>query len=47
MLYPSNELNKQFLLHYQDTLVDQAIQSLQDSNDKAAEQRERQINLAE
>ena len=21
MLYPSHELNKQFLLHYQDTLV--------------------------
>jgi hypothetical protein len=26
---------------YQDTLVDQAIQKLQDANDQAAEQRER------
>ena len=32
---------------YQDTLVDQSIQSLQDANEKAAEQRERQISLAE
>ena len=32
---------------YQDTLVDQAIQDLQDANEKAAEQRERQIELAQ
>ena len=30
---------------YQDTLIDQAIQRLQDQNDKAAEQREQQISL--
>lgn len=30
---------------YQDTLVDQAIQNLTDANERAAEQRERQINL--
>ena len=30
---------------YQDTLVDQALQRLQDANDEAAEQRERQIEL--
>lgn len=32
---------------YQDTLVDQAIQNLTDANEKAAEQRERQIALAQ
>ena len=32
---------------YSDSLVDQSLQSLQDANDKAAEQRERQISLAE
>ena len=32
---------------YQDSLVDQAIQSLQDANQYAAEQRERQINIME
>lgn len=32
---------------YQDSLVDQALQNLQDANDKAAEQRERQITLQE
>ena len=32
---------------YQDSLVDQAIQQLEDANAKAAEQRERQIVLAE
>ena len=32
---------------YQDTLVDQAIQNLQDVNEQAAEQRERQIALLE
>ena len=32
---------------YEDTLIDQAIQKLSDSNEKAAEQRERQISLAE
>lgn len=32
---------------YQDTLVDQAIQNLSDANEKAAEQRERQISLAQ
>lgn len=31
--------------NYQDTLVDQAIQNLQDANAQAAEQRERQISL--
>ena len=30
---------------YQDTLIDQAIQKLSDANEKAAEQRERQIEL--
>lgn len=30
---------------YQDTLIDQAIQQLSDANEKAAEQRERQIEL--
>lgn len=32
---------------FQDTLIDQAIADLQDQNDAAAEQRERQINLAQ
>ena len=32
---------------YQDSLIDQSIQNLQDANEKAAEQRERQIFLAE
>lgn len=32
---------------YQNNLVDQAIQSLQDANEKAYEQRERQITIAE
>jgi hypothetical protein len=32
---------------YQDSLIDQSIQNLQDANDKAAEQRERQIALQE
>lgn len=32
---------------YTDTLVDQSIQQLQDANEKAAEQRERQIELAQ
>lgn len=32
---------------YQDSLIDQAIQQLQDANEKAAEQRERQIALAQ
>lgn len=32
---------------YQDSLVDQALQNLQDANDKAAEQRQRQITLQE
>ena len=32
---------------YQDSLIDQSIQSLQDANAEAAEQRERQIALAE
>ena len=32
---------------YYDTLIDQSIQELQDANDKAAEQRERQIALQE
>ena len=32
---------------YQDSLIDQAIQQLQDANDHAAEQRERQITLAQ
>ena len=32
---------------YADSLVDQTIQNLQDSNEKAAEQRERQIQIAE
>ena len=32
---------------YQDSLVDQAIQDLQNANEKAAEQRERQISLAQ
>lgn len=32
---------------YQDTLIDQSLQSLQDANAKAEEQRERQIALAE
>lgn len=31
----------------QDSMIDQSIQQLQDSNDKAAEQRERQISIAE
>jgi hypothetical protein len=30
---------------YQDTLVDQALQKLQDANDQAAGQREKQIEL--
>ena len=33
--------------NYADSLVDQSIQSLQDANEKAAEQRERQIAIAE
>ena len=33
--------------NYQDTLVDQALQNLQDANAKAEEQRERQIELAQ
>ena len=32
---------------YTDSLIDQSIQKLQDANDKAAEQRERQISIAE
>lgn len=32
---------------YEDKLIDQTIQSLQDANEQAAEQRERQISLAE
>ena len=32
---------------FQDTLVDQALQQLQDANEKAAEQRERQIDIAQ
>ena len=32
---------------YQDSLIDQSIQNLQDANEKAAEQRERQIALQE
>ena len=32
---------------YQDTLIDQSLQSLEDSNEKAHQQRERQILLAE
>ena len=32
---------------YQDTLIDQALQNLSDANEKAAEQRERQIELAQ
>ena len=36
---------KQAEQDYQDTLVDQAIQQLQDANQKAEEQRERQISL--
>ena len=32
---------------YQDSLIDQSIQQLQDANEKAAEQRERQISIAE
>ena len=32
---------------YQDSLIDQAIQKLQDSNEQAAEQRQRQIDLAQ
>lgn len=32
---------------YQDSLIDQSLQKLQDANEKAAEQRERQISLAE
>lgn len=32
---------------YQDSLIDQTLQNLQDANEKAAEQRERQITLAQ
>lgn len=32
---------------YQDSLIDQSIQQLQDANEKAADQRERQISIAE
>ena len=32
---------------YQDTLIDQAVQDLEDANEKAFRQRERQINIAE
>ena len=49
-LLMQQELNKQVEeaeQNYQDTLVDQAIQNLQDANDQAAEQRERQIELAQ
>lgn len=32
---------------YQDTLIDQALQDMQDANERAAEQRERQISIQE
>lgn len=42
-----DEQIKQAEEEYQNTLIDQTIQTIQDANEKAAEQRERQIGLAE
>ena len=41
----NKELIKQAEEDYRNTMVDQAIQQLQDANEQAAQQRERQINL--
>ena len=46
-LVDTNTQIEQATQDYEDTLIDQTIQSLQDANEKAAEQRERQIAIAE
>ena len=43
----TQEALKEAEQNYQDTLVDQTLQQLEDANEKAAEQRERQISIAE